>query len=102
MVHNWLVTIEQPARRLTLTSVIPVWLVAILGAVLVGLIAPPMQYLSWLPLVLTADVLLTFCIQLAIVQKEGLVNRMMACLGGSVIILGLATVVLGILQLLAA
>ena len=51
---------------------------------------------------MAADVLLTFCIQLAIVQKEGLVDRMMACLGGSVVILGIATLVLGVLQLRAA
>ncbi len=88
--HNWAVTIDQPATRLALTSVVPVWSVAVVGSVLIGL------------LVLAADVLLTFCIQLAIVQKEGLVDRMMACLGGSVVILGIATLVLGILQLRAA
>ncbi len=93
---------DQPATRLTLTSVVPVWSLAVVGPVLIGLLAPHTQYLGWLPLVLAADVLLTFCIQLVIVQKEGLVDRMMACLGGSVVILGIATVVLGILQLRAA
>lgn len=102
MVQNWAVTIDQPATRLALTSVVPVWTLAIVGSVLIGLLVPPTAYLSWLPFVLAADVLLTFCIQLAIVQKEGLVDRMMACLGGSVVILGIATLVLGILQLRAA
>lgn len=102
MVQNWCVTTPQPATRLTLVSVVPVWLVAVVGSVLIGLIAQPLHYLSWLPFVLAADVILTFCIQLAIVQKEGLVDRMMACLGGSIVILGVSTVVLGILQLLAA
>jgi hypothetical protein len=101
-VQNWCVTIDQPATRLALTSVVPVWLVAVIGSVVIGLSAPPARYLDELPFVLAADVLLTFCIQLAIVQKEGLVDRIMACLGGSVVILGLATVVLGTLQLLAA
>lgn len=95
-------TIDQPATRLALTSVVPVWSVAVVGSVLIGLLAPPIHYLDWVPFVLAADVLLTFCIQLAIVQKEGLVDRMMACLGGSVVILGIATLVLGILQLRAA
>lgn len=102
MVQNWCVTIDQPATRLALTSVVPVWLVAVIGSVVIGLVAPPAHYLDELPFVLAADVLLTFCIQLAIVQKEGLVDRIMACLGGSVVILGVATVVLGTLQLLAA
>ena len=95
-------TIDPPAQRHALTSVVPVWSLAIVGSVLVGLLAPRAQYLDWLPFVLAADVLLTFCIQLAIVQKEGLVDRMMACLGGSVVILGIATLVLGILQLRSA
>jgi hypothetical protein len=102
VVHNWGVTITEPAARLTLTSVVPVWLVAIIGSVAIGLFAPPAQYLTWLPFVLAADVILTFCIQLAIVRKEGLVERMMACLGGSIVILGISTLVLGVLQLLAA
>lgn len=95
-------TIDQPATRLALTSVVPVWSLAVVGSVLIGLLAAPTRYLDWLPLVMAADVLLTFCIQLAIVQKEGLVDRMMACLGGSVVILGIATLVLGVLQLRAA
>jgi hypothetical protein len=77
---------------------VPVWSLAIVGSVLIGLLVAPAHYLNWLPFVLAADVLLTFCIQLAIVQKNGLVDRMMACLGGSVVILGIATLVLGILQ----
>jgi hypothetical protein len=101
-VQNWAVTIDQPATRLALTSVVPVWSLAVVGSILIGLLAPRTHYLDWLPFVLAADVLLTFCIQLAIVQKEGLVDRMMACLGGSVVILGIATLVLGILQLRAA
>ncbi len=95
-------TIDPPAPRHALTSVVPVWSLAVIGSVLIGLIAPPPQYLDWLPFVLAADVLLTFCIQLAIVQKEGLVDRMMACLGGSVVILGIATLVLGLVQLRSA
>ncbi len=95
-------TTDQPARTLALKSVLPVWSLAIVGAVLVSVLSPDSQYLTWLPIVLAACILLTFCIQLALVQKEGLVNRMTACLGGAVLILGLATVVLGIVQFVAA
>lgn len=92
-------TINQPARTLALKSVLPVWSLAIVGSILIAVIAPAARYLTWLPIVFAAAVILTFCIQLALVQKEGLVNRMMACIGGSVLILGLATIVLGIIQL---
>lgn len=98
--HNWCVTNDQPARRLTLTSVIPVWLISVIGAVIVGILAPVGQYLTWLPIVFAVGIFATFCIQLAIVQKEGLVNRVVTCLSGSAVILILATIVLGGLQLL--
>lgn len=74
----------------------PVWALVAVGAVLIGLFAAPAQYFTWLPIVLAGGVLLTFSIQLAIVRREGLVNRVMASLGGSVAILALATAVLSI------
>ena len=78
-----------------LKTVIPVWVLVIVGAVLIGLLAPPEQYLVWLPIALAGGILATFCLQLAIVRKEGLVMRVIASLGGSVVILGLATAILG-------
>ena len=75
-------------------SVIPVWVLVACGAVLAGLLSQPDYYFTWLPIVLAAATLLTFCIQLALVQKEGLVNRMMASLGGSLVILAAASAIL--------
>lgn len=75
-------------------SVIPVWVLVACGALLAGLLSEPDHYFTWLPIVLAAAAMLTFCIQLALVQKEGLVNRMTASLVGSVVILAVATAVL--------
>lgn len=75
-------------------SVIPVWVLVACGALLTGLLSQPDYYFTWLPIVLAAATLLTFCIQLALVQKEGLVNRMMASLGGSLVILAAASAIL--------
>jgi hypothetical protein len=96
------VTIDQPDRSFDLRSVIPIWILAAIGAVLVGFLAPARNYLTWLPIALAGAALVTFCVQLSLDRKEGLVNRMMASLGGSVVILAIATVVLGTLQLAAA
>jgi hypothetical protein len=74
-----------------------VWLAALIGAVLVGAFAGE-EFLTWLPVVAGATVLLTFVIQLALQRKEGLVNRMIASVGGSVAILAVATVVLILLH----
>lgn len=73
------------------------WIAAVLGAVAVAVFAD-MAYLTWLPTVLAGCVLLTFVIQLALQRKEGLVNRMIASVGGSVAIIGVATLALAALR----
>lgn len=78
-------------------SVPPVWLAALLGAVLVGLFAGE-RFLTWVPVVAAACVLLTFVIQLSLQRKEGLVNRIIASVGGVLVILAVATVVLVLLH----
>ncbi|MDP9028073.1 MAG: hypothetical protein M3N46_11080 [Actinomycetota bacterium] len=78
-----------------LRSVIPVWVIALAGAIVVGVLAASTA-LTWLPLVLAGCVLITFAIQLALQRKEGLVTRMMASLGGALVILAVATAVLAL------
>lgn len=73
------------------------WLAAFVGAVVVGVFAG-MQFLTWIPVVAAAAVLLTFAIQLSLQRKEGLVNRIIASIGGVLVILGVATVVLVLLH----
>ncbi len=84
----------------SLRSVVPVWVVALAGAIVVGLLAPAgtrtVQSLTWLPIVLAGSVLLTFAIQLALQRKEGLVTRMMASLGGALVICAVATGILAL------
>lgn len=78
-------------------SVPPVWLAAVLGAVLVGVFAGE-RFLTWIPVVAAACVLLTFVIQLSLQRKEGLVNRIIASVGGVLVILGGTTIVLVLLH----
>lgn len=77
-------------------SVPPVWLAALVGAALVALFAGD-RFLTWIPVVAAATVLLTFAIQLTLQRKEGLVNRIIASVGGVLVILAVATVVLVLL-----
>ncbi len=95
-------TIDEQGQRLAFRSVIPIWILAVIGVVLIGILVPARSYLTWVPIVLAGATIVTFCVQLSLDRKEGLVNRMMASLGGSVVILAIATVVLGALQLAAA
>lgn len=86
-------------ERLRLATTLPVWFVALVGAVVVGLTTDGDDYLVWLPLVLGATILVTFCLQLATREKDGLVDRTMLSLAGSLVVLGLATGVLSLLSL---
>ena len=79
-----------------LSSIVPVWLIAILGSVLVALLSPQDEYFTWLPIVFTVATLATFVIQLFVATKDGLVLRMMASIGGAVVVLALATGILGL------
>jgi len=74
-----------------------VWIATLVGAVLVGVFAES-AFPTWIPVVAAGAVLLTFVIQLSLQRKEGLVNRMIASVGGSLAILALATVVLILLH----
>lgn len=73
------------------------WIAALAGAVLVAVFAGS-GFLAWIPVVLAVVVLLTFVIQLSLQRKEGLVNRMIASIGGSLALLAIATVVLLLLH----
>lgn len=75
----------------------PVWLATLLGAVLVAVFAGD-RFFTWVPVVAAVSLLLTFVIQLSLQRKEGLVNRMIASVGGSVAILAVATIVLILLH----
>ena len=76
----------------SLRSVIPVWVVALLGALVVGFVAPDAAFV-WLPVVMAGSILLTFVIQMGLSRKEGLVSRIVASLAGALVILVVATVV---------
>jgi hypothetical protein len=85
------VTVEPVEPTRFPISVIPVWVVVAIGAVLVGVFVPHPAALGWLTIVLFGGVLVTFVIQLGLDEKQGLVNRVMASLGGAIVILAVAT-----------
>jgi hypothetical protein len=76
-----------------------VWVLAVVAAVVIGAVSPRDEYLIWLPISLAVATFVTFAIQLSTLTREGFVNRVMASVGGAVVVLGLAT---GLFALLAA
>ncbi|CAN5187539.1 hypothetical protein BH11ACT4_BH11ACT4_23230 [soil metagenome] len=77
-------------------SVLPVWLLSIVGAIVVGVAVPHDSYFTGVVIVLAAAVIATFAIQLALQRTEGFVVRAMASIGVSVVILAIATGVLAL------
>jgi uncharacterized membrane protein YgaE (UPF0421/DUF939 family) len=78
-------------------SIVPVWGVALVGAVLVGILCESESRLLFVTLLFAVVVLGSFAVQLAIRRKEGFVSRMMASTGGSLVILAAATLVYALL-----
>ena len=70
---------------------IPVWLIALVGAILIGIIPPRDHYFTWLGVVLASAVVATFALQLATRTPEGFVVRAMASISVSVVILAVAS-----------
>ena len=78
-------------------TILPVWLLTLAAAIAVGVLAGS-AYLTWLPIVLAGVALLTFAIQLTLQRKEETVTRMIFSIGGALVILLVATVVLELLH----
>jgi len=74
-------------------SVIPVWLLALAGAIVVAAVSPG-RALIWLPIVMAVCMLVTIAIQLGIQRKEGFVTRMIGSFAGALVITGVATAIL--------
>ena len=73
-----------------LFSVLPVWVASLAAAIVIALVAPD-QSITWIAITFAVAVIATFAIQLAIQRKEGFVVRAMASIGGSLIVLAVAT-----------
>jgi membrane-bound ClpP family serine protease len=73
--------------------VLPVWLLAVVGAVLVVVFATVTPF-AWMLLVFVACVLVSFALQLATQTKDGLVQRISVASTGAFVVVLVATVVL--------
>ena len=67
------------------------WIVVAIGVVVVALTTTKSNEYVWLSLLLALAILLSFVVQLAQPSTEGLVLRMTASIGGSVVLLAIAT-----------
>jgi hypothetical protein len=80
-------------KLLLVKSAVPIWLLAVVGVVLVGLFSPHDLYLTFLPVVLGTATILTFIVQLAFTGPAGFVDRCAASIAGALVILAAGTLV---------
>ena len=93
-------TTADHSKELKAGTVLPVWALTVLGAVVIGIASPQDEYFVWLSVALAAAVVVTFAVQLSTLTKDGFVDRVMASVGGAVLILAIATGVLALLRLM--
>ena len=74
-----------------IASVLPVWVAAVVAALIIGLVSVAGERITWLAIALAGAVIATFAIQLAIQRKDGFVVRAIASIGGAIIVLAIAT-----------
>jgi hypothetical protein len=72
-------------------SVVPVWLLSLIGALIIGVTAAPEMRVTWLAITLAGAIVLTFVIQIAIQRKERFVARATASIVGSLAVVAAAT-----------
>ena len=75
------------------------WIIVVVGVVLVSVFSTRAEDYVWLSLLLALAILLSFVLQLAQPTTEGLVLRMTASIGGSVVLLAIATGLVVLLRL---
>ena len=75
------------------------WIVVVIGVVVIAFTTTKTNEYVWLSLLLALAVLLSFVVQLAQPTTEGLVLRMTASVGGSVVLLAIATGILVLARL---
>jgi hypothetical protein len=80
-----------------LWSVLPVWLLTLVAVVIVGVASSADERITWIGISLAGAVIATFAIQLSSGRPDGFVNRAMASIGVSVLILAAATGVFALL-----
>ncbi|UCR88767.1 hypothetical protein [Mycetocola spongiae] len=89
--------VAVPRRR----DIFVVWGVALVGGILVWIFAPGTSAFTWLAITLAVATMVTFGIQLYGAKKTGFIDRVAASIGGSVVILGVMSTIMGFGKLLA-
>lgn len=82
-------------------SIVVVWLLAVVGAVLTAVLSDPAERLTWLGLTLAGCTLATLSLQIAAGEKVGYVSRVTSSITGAVVVLAAATGIFALVEVLS-
>ncbi|MGO1545629.1 MAG: hypothetical protein ACTHXA_14945 [Gulosibacter sp.] len=74
-------------------EIVGIWVVAVIAAVGIGVLATPDRQLTWVPIVMLLLVFATALVQLAGAQAKGFIHRMALSLSGAAVILAIASII---------
>lgn len=83
-------------------GVVAVWVVAVVVALTIGMLAPPEQRSVWMPLGFAACFLLAFVVQLREGRAEGFIQRVAASVLGALLAMGLIGIGFGLASMAGA
>lgn len=88
---------ETPARRLR--GIVLVWVVAVVSALAIGVLAPAEWRAAWMPLGFAGCFLLAFVVQLREGRADGFIQRLAASVLGALLAMGLVGLGFGLASL---
>ncbi|GAA5147939.1 hypothetical protein GCM10025768_08790 [Microbacterium pseudoresistens] len=89
------------APRNALWGLAITWAFALVAAIVIGIVAPPSSTMTWFIVAFGASVLVSFAVQLVRGEKSGFIFRVGAGALGALIVMGVVSVGLGVVTLLA-
>ncbi|WP_125107100.1 MULTISPECIES: hypothetical protein [Gulosibacter] len=83
----------RPESRASRLRIVAVWAVAVVAAVLVGVLASPERQLTWVPIAMLLLLFFTAIMQLVEGQPEGFIHRFALSLTGAGVVMAIASFV---------
>ncbi|UQN14227.1 hypothetical protein [Gulosibacter sp. ACHW.36C] len=84
---------ERPESRASRFRIVVVWAVAVVAAVLVGVLASPERQLTWVPIAMLLLLFFTAIMQLIEGKPEGFIHRFALSLTGAGVVMAIASLV---------
>lgn len=102
MSDNGRMTQPALAPRSAFTGVVAVWVVALIGAVVIGILVGEEWRIPWMLVAFGGAVLLSFAVQLGYGRTEGFIFRVAGSVIGALLLMGVISVGFGLAALASA